>query len=300
MTVYFFKQKRSIPDIKEYIENCPKIIDRDNLVKIINNVYNPNNYKTHFDMKCLEYSINNYSDNKKFEHKVMTSVNYYEIFEEELKQLLDFLYQKYPEHMQNKDTILDLASSSSNDILIGLYLEKYFTKNKDIELKQTVAKNLKVMTLVDFSRTLQWLGENNLVAQVINEKNPYNNIFSENYYNYFLPYLLDKCELDPNIVIRQTFNPQNDNHELFTFVLHNYEINDQTLREVCDIVHIKNKVDFAEEIFKNNLLLSDNLVEQCKLLPTEAGNVLLKSHLKQKLENKHFDNNQTKTKTKKI
>lgn len=218
------------------------------------------------------------------------------------KKLIDMCFDKYHNYLNDSESLLSLVKVSDNDIFISTYLKKYFEINTNEELKKLVVKNLTIFDSNFFGNTLEWVIDNNL----LNELFPKNDsvvadkiLLTNQSWNIWIPLLVEKFGINPDGLIKQTVTSFVSNDQLFKFILNNYELNSKTEQIICNSVFAIDSVELAEELFKKGITPNDYYAEKFKMSPTNAGNVLLKAKLKEKLQKK-FEAIEEEIKIKKI
>lgn len=209
------------------------------------------------------------------------------VFQEE-KSILNLLYERYSQYMNNKDFFFEIVTQSKNDLFVYCYLNRYFTSNNNESLKRKIVNKLQTFhSICLFRNTLKWVIENNLLNELLSDISN-NNMFVDMSNNYLVPILLDKYKVNSDIFIEKSCKSDIINYELFYFILNNYEVSEKSKHYVCQKIYQYNVIDLAEEFYKRNISPHTSLVDNIKNCPNEAGNILLKSYLKKKLENKYL------------
>ena len=132
--------------------------------------------------------------------------------------------------------------------------------------------------------TLTWFIENNLIDKLINNNNSLIN-FGNPKKNFLVEDLIKNYHISPDFFIKQSLQSFIYNDKLFKFILHNFEIKEQTKQFICNSVVSIDAEDLAKEIVKKGIIPNEYYQEKFKTSPNSASNILLKGVLKNKLEN---------------
>lgn len=307
---YFFKFKNPNNSMAKFVTLYPYELNKEDILNLMNE-QNKVIFFSHFELEANnlinekypeQFSNNNSNNNSSI--KEDDNINKYYL--NETNKLLKILYEKYPEIMNDKEFFKNSMQNLTNDSLIEIYIKKYLKDhpNEDNkEFKKEIANKLKIFnTAEQCSKTLFWVIENNLLKEIIpntiNSSTGQGFIFSNENLNKFAPILIEKYNVSPDTIIYQTVTSFISNKELFNFVLKNYTLNPKTEQAICNRVFSIDDTELATEIFRKGIAPNDYYTEKFKSSPTGAGQILLKSKLKQSLEK--LEKKPTVTKVRKI
>ena len=289
----------------DFINRYPHELEREEIVSLMKNSYQTYNKSNELELEARKIIEQKYKEElniKPPDYDYNKSFVKYYINNE--KKWLNTLYKKYPQHINNISSLIEYAQNSKKDFFLSIYLEKFFQDEKNEEYKKEIVDHLQIFishTSI-YPYTLKWIIDNNLLIKLIpppdSETKNTINIFSDgmNRLNIWAPLLIEKYNVSPDTIIKQTIG--GSNNELFTFILKNYPLLHDTQQEVANTVLATNNAILALEIFKKGIVLTNYDEERYKLFPTETGQILLKSRLKNKLEN--IEKTDVKKKVKKI
>lgn len=272
----------------KFLKEYPYQLSKEKISKLLENDC-PISYCSNFELEAK--AIINTKYNKEIELEQFSfeeKDDYIQKSFERNKQLIDCLYEKYPLLMNDKDFFINTVTNSRNDTFLNNYLRKYFDNNPSSDLKNNIYKNLHIfMRNVSAPKTLNWIIENGLLNKLISEENfnKNGNIIGRTNFNKWIPLLIEKHNLDPNFIILNTVMSFNSNNEMFKFILRNYELKEKTQQEICNKAFSIIESDLAKEILRKGIVPNDYYAFKFESAPNEAGNILLKAKLKEKLEN---------------
>lgn len=289
----------------DFINRYPYQLEREEIVSLMKNSYQVYNQANELELEARDIIEQKYKQDldigpEDFHYKKSLLKEY--INNE--KKWLNILYKQYPQHMNNISSLIEFAQNSKKDVFLSMYLEKFFQDEKNEEYKKEIVDHLKIFishTSI-YPYTLKWIIDNNLLIKLIpppdSETKNTINMFSDGMHaaNIWAPLLIEKYNISPDTIIKQTIGGYNN--ELFTFILKYYPLLHDTEQEVANTVLATNNTILAKEIFRKGIVLNDYDEERYKLFPTETGQILLKSRLKNKLEN--IEKTDVKKKVKKI
>lgn len=281
----------------KFLKEYPYQLNKEKISKLLANDYEIT-YCSNFELEAREIINTKYGKQIELENTHLEENNgfiqdYFDIN----KKLLDCLYEKYPLIMNDKDFFINTVKNSSNDTFLNNYIRKYFNDNPKSDLKNNLYKNLDIfMKKSSAPKTLNWVIENNLLNKLISEENfnQSGNIIQKVSFNKWIPLLIEKYNVDPNFVILNTVMSFNSNNEMFKFILHNYELKEKTEQQICNRAFSIVEPDLAREILIKGIVPNDYYAEKFQSAPNEAGNILLKAKLKEKLENLESKNSNKK------
>lgn len=308
MTLYKNEIVNSYMDdekITNFLKKYPEKLTKDELFSIISKHFDFNYVTNKIEQEALSLIHEKYPN-------VLTLPDPLEdILKEEKRQqdkrekeqrFVDVLYEKYFDIMNNKDNVKDFLKQSQSDLFVSTYLKTYFEKNpqeNNVETKKDFLPHFNVFNSSHMALTLEWIIDNDLLKHIIpNFGDMPVNLFTNQRNNYWVPLLIEKYNVKPDSIIKNTVASLLSNDELFKFILNTYTLEPKTEQLLCKSVFAINATDLATEMFKNNIVPNDYYEEIFKISPTEAGNILLKSKLKKKLETKFLDNDIKKQKEK--
>lgn len=274
-----------VNDYKNFVLNYPNRLSIEELVKIL--LHKGQSY-----VGLTDYEIN---------LKNKMNVNYPEYFDEIIhinlkddffinthKENSDFfnnLLKKYPEQMNNMNCFRLFVERSNNDLLVTKYLD-YFKEKYGIEkIKEIPFTKINVLNENDIGGlTLNWFIENNLLNKIINDNNSLIN-FGNHRKNFLVEDLIKNHNISADFFIKQSVYSFISNHQLFKFILNNFEITKQTQQFICNSVVSIDAEDLAKEIVKKGIVPNEYYQEKFKNNLNTSSNILLKGVLKNKLEN---------------
>lgn len=291
----------------KFIETYPDKLTDEELLTIIGKRFVGVSFTTPLEKQAIELVKEKYAEQLSISTDLAEEYNVsVEKIKLKEKVWLDVLYDNYPDFMNNKDNLLKVLKVTNNDVFVSMYLKRYFTENSHentVGLKKETLKYLQVFNSQNISNTLEWIIENDLLKELIPNFNDMPiNVFTNINHNHWVPLLVEKYNVKPDIIIRNTVASFMSNDELFKFILNNYNLDPRTEQMVCNSVYSIGNVELATELLKKGIVINDYYEEKFKNSPTESGNILLKAKLKNKLETKFEENEikKPKEKTRKI
>lgn len=289
--------------VVQFVKLYPGELDKETILKLMQVEYK-HSYTSNFEMEARNLINEKYTDQIVLDEVFFLESNKY--MKDSLKNtsdLLNTLYEKYPHIMNNEEFFKESLKNLQNDNLMSLYIRKFCEDNPGEEIKKEIVKSLDILTShYQSSNILLWIIENNLLNEIIPKTMMGDTskgfLGSNSYLNKWMPLLIEIHGVSPDTLIYQTVTSFTSNNELFKFILNNYELKPRTEQEICNRVFAINEVDLATEMFKKGIVPNDYYAEKFASSQTEAGHILLKSKLKNKLEN--LDSLENKVKTIKV
>lgn len=273
----------------QFVQLYPYVLNQDTISKVMN-VAHIKTYTTPFELEARNLINEKYPEEIELQEiYYFERDNYIKDGLNQQKMLLNLLYEKNASVMNNEMFFKSVTESLRNDDLLEIYIRKYFKDNPNEELKKDIVHRFNIFNNTNQSpKVLAWVLENNLIEKIIprNTSMAKEFLFSKNYGNLWAPLLIEKYNVSPDAIISQTVASFMSNNELFKFILKNYQLTIRTQQELCNSVFAINDVDLATEMFKKGISPNDYYAEKFTNSPTQAGNILLKARLKEKLERK--------------
>lgn len=273
----------------QFVQLYPYVLNQDTISKVMN-VAHIKTYTSPFELEARNLINEKYSEEIELQEiYYYERDNYIKDGLNQQKMLLNLLYEKNASVMNNEMFFKSVTESLRNDDLLEIYIRKYFKDNPNEELKKDIVHRLNIFNNTNQSpKVLAWVLENNLIEKIIprNTSMAKEFLFSKSYGNLWAPLLIEKYNVSPDAIISQTVASFISNNELFKFILKNYQLTIRTQQELCNSVFAINDVDLATEMFKKGISPNDYYTEKFTNSPTQAGNILLKARLKEKLERK--------------
>lgn len=291
-----------ISEVLNFIEKYPYKLNHEELNNLLEKTNNYLKLVSPSEKKATNLVKEKYPDQLNIENMQSSYDFNLENYLVEERKLIDCCFEKYAGYLNDHEMLLKISTSSSNDIFLSTYLSKYFEENNDEELKKMVVKKLVIFEQGSFGNTLEWVINNNLLQELlpINEYVSMDrNLLTNKAWNGWIPLMIEGFNINPDALIKQTVASYISNDELFKFILNNYELKPKTQQYLCNSVFAIDAEDLAKELFRNGVVPNEYYAEKFKNSPTNAGNILLKAKLKEKLEN-NFETVSEENKTKKV
>lgn len=290
----------------DFIKKYPFVFTKEELSQLIANTFVYCEYRNDLEHEAIELINQKYIGQitAQMGNLINDDIKYKSILDNTNKQL-HYLYKKYYQYFKDESFLLSVVKSSNCDILLFCYLNKFFANDNTIELKTKVAQNFYRFTQNIYSsnpmygKTLTWIIKNDLLNIALDNEPAPNNLFTNEATNYLVPLLIEQYKIKPDYFLEKSVQTDKINKELFYFILNNYKISVNVYNNICKQVYIYNKEDLAQELFKREMFPNEQLSALIKEYPNSAGNILLKSQLKNKLESK-YDKIKNKEKVHKI
>lgn len=202
------------------------------------------------------------------------------------KLWFNLIEEKFSEKLKDKEVMLEIIKKSRSDTFLYLYLTKYFEHNTDHEQKIEVINNLQI-TFTDtyIPNILLWVKENNLLEVFLSNKEVLLQMVEIDAYNHLFPLFIEKYNVKPDEIIKHVLAGQKT--QLFNIMWNNYSFEQTTQQKLAHMIFILNDTKLAEDCFKRGFSLSNTCIEEINVKPNEAGHILMKSTLKNNLENKY-------------
>lgn len=289
-------------EIIKFIEKLPHYVDEELILSILNGNNQYIKMYSEIENKAINLVKEKYQN--EISMKNMTPfTEFNEFYTKEEKSLIDTLFEKYPQILNSENTLLNVVKNSESDICLSNYLKKYFQINQDENLKKSIVRNIMIFEKSFFGKTLEWVIDNNLLEELFPKNelvDSYNNVFKNESWNIWAPLLIERFEVKPDVLIKQSVASFLSNTEIFKFILNHYELKPKTEQTICNSVFAIDSVELAKEIFKHGIAPNEYYVEKFKNSPTNAGDILLKSNLKLNLEGELSNHSTLLKKVKKI